>query len=137
MEVNLSTTNLLLGIMAAVSELLAGRYFWITSVTTPIASDAATARGRDRSRAATTAAKDAAMSVVMPSVVSPLVGATRTPARPARPALTAHTPRDTRPGWVPDSDVIASESTIARTRKPTSVKRSTTVPTTSTKRRKP
>ena len=35
--------------------------------------------------------------------------------------LTAHTPTDTRLGLVPDSEVMAGESTMARTRRPTSV----------------
>jgi hypothetical protein len=35
--------------------------------------------------------------------------------------LTAHTPIDTRVGLVPDSEVRAGESTMARTRNPTSV----------------
>src|SRR3954447_25536508 len=129
--------NGMLGMIAAVKELLGGRYFWITSVTTPIASAAATAPVRDVRRATTTAAKAAAINVVIPVVVRPAVGATSTPARPARVALTAQTPSDTRLGLVPDSDVIASESTIARTRRPTSVKRSTARPKPTTKIRKP
>ncbi len=129
--------NGMLGMIAAVNELLAGRYFWMTSVTTPMARDTTTAPASERRRAATTAANAAAIRVVMPSVVNPLVGATRMPAKPASVALTAHTPSDTRPGCVPDSEVIASESTMARTRRPTSVKRSTTVPTIRMKSRKP
>src|SRR6185437_4748934 len=104
--------NGMLGMIAAVNVLLGGRYFWMTSVTMPIARAAATAPGSERSRATTTAAKAAAMSVVMPSGESPSAGATSTPARPASVALTAHTPTDTRLGLVPDSEVIASESTI-------------------------
>src|SRR5579872_1183755 len=110
--------NGMLGMIAAVNELLAGRYFWMTSVTTPMARDTPTAPGSERRRAATTAAKAAAINVVIPAVFRPLVGATRMPASPARVALTAHTPSPTRPGLVPDSDAIASESTIALTRRP-------------------
>ncbi len=130
-------TNGIDGMMAAVKELFGGRYFWITSVTTPIASDAAITPGNDRSRATTMAAKAAAIRVVIPAVSKPLVGATRIPASPASVALIAHTPSDIRPGLVPDSEAMASESTVARTFRPTSVKRSTNVPTTSTKSRKP
>src|SRR5579862_7544084 len=129
--------NGILGMMAAVNELFGGRYFWITSVTTPMAIDTATAPGNDRRRAATTAAKAAAIRVVIPTVVRPLVGATRIPANPAKVALTAQTPSATRPGLAPESEAIASESTIARTLRPTSVRRRTAVPPTTTKSRKP
>ena len=50
-----------------------------------------------------------------------MTGPASTPASPARNVLLAHTPIDTAVGLVPDSDVIAGESTIARTRSPTSV----------------
>src|SRR6516164_2188524 len=96
--------NGILGMMAAVKELFGGKYFWMTSVAMPMRSATATAPGRERSRAATTAANAAAISVVMPVVFRPVVGATSTPARPARPALTAHTPTEIRPELVPDSD---------------------------------
>src|SRR4051794_4891306 len=118
----------MLGTIAADSVLFVGRYFWTTSVTTPMTSDAMTAPGSERSRAATIAAIAADSSAVMPPGDSPFVGATRMPARPASAVLTVHTPSDTRPGLVPDRDAIASESTIARTRRPTSVSRRTTVP---------
>ena len=129
--------NGMLGMMAAVKSLLGGRYFWMTSVTTPIAKAAATAPASDVRRATTTAANAAAIKVVIPTGDKPLVGATSTPASPASVALTAHTPTETRFGLVPDSEVIASESTIARTRKPMSVKRSTAVPAKAMKTRNP
>jgi hypothetical protein len=129
--------NGMLGMIAAVKELFGGRYFWMTSVTTPIANAAAIAPASDVSRATTTAAKAAAISVVIPDADNVLVGATRMPARPASVALTAQTPTDTRFGLVPDSEVIASESTMARTRRPTSVKRSTAVPASRMKIRNP
>src|SRR3954453_18161978 len=107
--------NGMLGTIAAVKVLSVGRYFWMTSVTTPIARDTPTAIGTDVSRAATTAANAAAMSVVMPETDRPLVGGRRMPASPARAVVTAQTPREMRPGLMADSDAIASESTIART----------------------
>ena len=113
----------MLGIIAAVRELPCGSCFRMRSVTTPMASATPTAPARERSRAATTAANAAAIRVVIPVVVNPLVGATRIPARPASVALTTHAPRATRPGFVPDTDAIASESTVARTRRPMLVKR--------------
>ena len=60
----------------------------------------------------------------------PITGAASTPASPAKNVLTAHTPADTAPGFVPESAVIASESTSARTRRPTSVNRRTSAPIT-------
>ena len=107
--------NGMLGMIAAVKELLGGRYSCTTSVTTPMASEMATTPVNERRRAATTAAKAAAIRVAMPTGVRPLVGATRMPASPANMVLTAHTPTATRPGFVPESEVIASESTLART----------------------
>ena len=68
-----------------------------------------------------TAAKAAAMRRVKSVASRPMTGADRTPVRPARKMLTAHTPTDTAVGLVPDSDVMAGESTMARTRSPTSV----------------
>ncbi len=50
-----------------------------------------------------------------------MMGADSTPASPARKTLAAHTPMDTKAGLLPDSEVIAGESTMARTRSPTSV----------------
>src|SRR5579883_2916893 len=105
----------MLGMMAAVNELSGGRYFWTTSVTTPMASDTATTATSERRRTATTAAKAAAIKADIPAVVRPVLGATRMPANPAIIVLAAHTPRATRPGFLPDSEVIASESTLART----------------------
>ena len=121
-----------LGTTAAAKELAGSRYFWIRLVVTPITSATTTAIGRLRSRAATTAAKAAAIITVMPSTERPAVGAMRMPARPASTALAAHTPIETRPGLVPFRLVSASESTSARTLRPTSVKRSTPTPTAST-----
>ena len=53
--------------------------------------------------------------------ISPMIGADSTPTSPASPMLTAQTPIDMALGLVPDSEVIAGESTMARTRRPTSV----------------
>ena len=57
-----------------------------------------------------------------------MTGAARIPTSPARNIATTHTPAAIRDGLLPDSDVIASESTIARTLRPASVKRSTSAP---------
>src|SRR5579871_6067305 len=96
--------NGMLGISAAVNELFGGNHFWMTSVTMPMRKEIPTAPGRERSRAATTAAKAAVMRVVMPAGVRPWDGATRIPARPARVVLTAHTPSATRDGFVPERE---------------------------------
>ena len=50
-----------------------------------------------------------------------MIGAASTPTRPARAMLTAHTPIEIRLGLVPDREVMAGESTMARTRSPMSV----------------
>ena len=52
---------------------------------------------------------------------SPMMGAASTPARPAKNVLTAQTPIETTVGLVPDRSVMAGESTMARTLRPTSV----------------
>ena len=57
------------------------------------------------------------------------VGASRMPARPAIIVLVTQTPMATRPGFVPESPVMASESTRARTLSPVTVKRRTRPPT--------
>ena len=86
--------------------------------------------GRLRSRAAMTAAKAAAMSSVYLFGSRPMTGAARMPARPASMVETTQTPAAMRDGLLPDSDVIASESTIARTLRPASVKRRISAPNT-------
>ena len=129
--------NGMLGMIAAVNELPGGRYSCTTSVTTPMASEMSTAPASERRRAATTAAKAAAISVAIPTGVRPLVGATRMPASPASMVLTAQTPTATRPGLVPDSEVIDSESTLARTYSPTRVNLRRSVPARTTKSTKP
>ena len=80
-----------------------------------------TATGRLRRRAAITAANAAIISRVKLTGSSPTIGAETTPTSPARNVLAAHTPAATAPGLVPDVAVSAGESTIARTRSPTSV----------------
>ncbi len=50
-----------------------------------------------------------------------MIGAARTPARPAKKVLTAQTPIEIAAGLVPDRSVIAGESTMALTLRPTSV----------------
>ena len=66
-----------------------------------------------------------------------MTGAARMPARPARNVETTHTPAAMRDGLLPDSEVIASESTIARTLSPASVKRRISAPTTTIASRNP
>jgi hypothetical protein len=80
-----------------------------------------TAIGKLRNLAAMTAAKAAAMRMVKLLGSSPMMGAANTPAKPAKKVLTAHTPMDTASGLVPDRAVMAGESTMARTFRPTSV----------------
>ena len=80
-----------------------------------------TATGRLRSLAATTAANEAAISRVKLVGSSPMMGAASTPASPAKKVLTAHTPTEIAVGFVPDRSVMAGESTMARTFRPTSV----------------
>ena len=80
--------------------------------------------------AAMTAANAAAISTVKLLGSSPMMGAASTPVNPAKKTLTAHTPPDTRSGFVPDRSVMAGESTMARTLRPTSVKRRTPAPST-------
>src|SRR5580704_19568371 len=106
--------------------LLDGKYRSMSDVATPIRSPTMTATGRLRSRAATTAANDAAMRSVNWPGSSPLSGAMSTPAKPAKNVLTAHTPTEIAVGLDPDRSVIAGESTIARTFRPISVLRNTT-----------
>ena len=65
-----------------------------------------------------TAANAAAMSSVNLPESRPMTGAARMPASPARNVETIHTPAAMRDGLLPDSEVIASESTIARTLRP-------------------
>ena len=76
-----------------------------------------------------TAANDAAMSSVKLLGSSPMMGAASTPHRPAKKVLTAQTPTEMVVGLVPERSVIAGESTIALTLRPTSVYRSTAAPT--------
>ena len=59
-----------------------------------------------------------------------MMGAASTPHRPAKKVLTAQTPSETVVGLVPERSVIAGESTMALTLRPTSVYRRTTAPTT-------
>ena len=129
--------NGMLGMMTAVNELSGGRYFWMTSVTTPMASATAIAPGRERKRAATTAAKAADMSAAIPAMFSSWVGATKIPANPVKAVATAHTPMAIRLALTPEMVVMASESTMARTRRPMSVKRRTKVPAMRMKSTKP
>src|SRR5262245_18540729 len=89
-----------------------------------------TAIGRLFRHAAMTAANAPAVSNVNFPASSPITGAARMPERPARNMAMTQTPAAMRDGLLPDSDVIASESTIARTHNPASVNRSTIAPTT-------
>ena len=99
----------------------------------PSANPATTARPRYLSLAAITAANAEEISKVKLSAEdNPTMGATSTPVNPARKVVPAQTPIDTRPGFVPDSEVSAGESTIARIARPASVKRSIAPPTTTT-----
>ncbi len=128
----LVTANGMLGMTACVKELLGGRKYCTTDPAMPIPRPTATATGRLRSRAAMTAAKAAIMRRVKLLESSPTIGAETTPMSPARKVLATQTPAATMSGLEPESDVMAGESTIARTRRPTSVYRRRTVPTTRT-----
>ena len=128
-------TNGMAGTMLAVISLSGGSQYCTRLPTTPISRPMPTAIGRLRSRAAMTAANAAAISSVYLSGSRPMTGAARMPASPASKVETTHTPAAMRDGLLPDSDVIASESTIARTLSPASVKRrmrkpKTTIPST-------
>jgi hypothetical protein len=122
------TMNGMLTNSAGVSELSTGRYLWMTSVRMPMPIATPTAAGRLRSRPATTAANAEAMSAVIPSGVSPLAGAASTPASPASAVMTIQTQIEILVGLKPDSEVSASEPTIARTLRPASVNCRTSVP---------
>src|ERR1700722_6928997 len=98
--------------IALVSELFTGSHSWMTSVRMPIPIATPTVAGMLRSRAATRAANPEAISAVMPSGVSPLLGAASTPARPASAVATIQTPRDIADGVTPDRDVMAGVATI-------------------------
>ena len=86
-----------------------------------MSSPTSTATGRLRSLAATTAAKEAAIRSVNWLGSSPMIGAASTPHSPAKKVLTAHTPTEIAVGLVPERSVMAGESTMARTLRPTSV----------------
>ena len=58
------------------------------------------------------------------------MGAASTPVSPARNVLTAQTPIEMAVGLVPDRSVMAVESTMARTFRPTSLYFSTSAPAT-------
>src|SRR6476659_4036380 len=109
------------GTMLAVISLSGGNQYWTRLPATPIRRPTKTAMGRLRNRAAITAANAAAMSSVYLLESRPMTGAARMPARPASMVETTHTPAAMREGLEPDNDVIASESTIARTLSPASV----------------
>ncbi len=51
----------------------------------------------------------------------PMMGAARTPVSPAKKVATAQTPTAIAVGLVPERSVMAGESTMARTFRPTSV----------------
>ncbi len=93
----------------------------MSEVATPISNPIRTATGRLRSLAATTAAKEAAIRIVNWLGSSPMIGAARTPHSPAKKVLTAQTPTEIKVGFVPERSVMAGESTMARTLRPTSV----------------
>ncbi len=108
--------------------LAGGNQYCSTLPATPMANDTAMATPRLRNRAATTAANAAAISWVKASADRPMIGASSMPQTPARNVDTIHTAREIRNGLPPDSDVIAGESTIARTASPASVNRRTANP---------
>src|SRR5258708_13310996 len=110
------------GSSSAVDKAAGGSQYWSRLATSPSNSEMPTAIGKLRSRAATTAAKDDVINAVMLAIESPPRGATSTPHRPANDIVTAHTPHEMRAVVVPDKDVRASESTMARTRSPTEVR---------------
>ena len=118
------------GTMLAVISLSGGSQYCTRLPAMPMSRPTATAMGRLRSRAAMTAANAAAISSVYLFGSRPMTGAARMPARPASMVETTQTPAAMRDGLLPDSDVIASESTIARTLRPASVKRRMSAPNT-------
>ena len=109
------------GITSALNVLELEKKYCTRFSAMPMSSPTAMATGRLRSRAAITAANAATMTSVKSPGSRPTTGAARTPTSPARPMLTAQTPMEIRSGLVADSDVIAGESTMARTRSPMSV----------------
>src|ERR1019366_4914644 len=94
--------------------LAGGNQYWNRELTMPMPRPTAAAIGRLRSLAAMTAAKAATITNVILPASRPMIGATSTPESPASVVLTAQTAADILPGLVPDSDVIAGESTRAR-----------------------
>src|SRR5579859_2339846 len=102
-----------LGRAAVDQPLLGGSAHCTIELTTPRARPTTTATPRFRSFAATTAARTYSLGSSTFTM-----GAARIPARPARKKLAAQTPSDTLAGLSPDSEVIAGESTMARTRRP-------------------
>src|SRR5260370_35128131 len=107
------------GSSSAVDKAAGGSQYGSRLATSQSNSKMPPAIGKLRSRAATTAAKDDVINAVMLAIESPPRGATSTPHRPANDIVTAHTPHEMRAVVVPDKDVRASESTMARTRSPT------------------
>ena len=126
-----TNANGMLGMTLAVTSLSGGRKYWTRLPATPMSSATITAMGRLRRRAAITAANAAAMSRVNLSGVE----ADDRRGEDARRARRGTLPPSTRrprcvEGLLPESDVIASESTIARTLSPASVKRRISAPIT-------
>ncbi len=110
--------NGMAGTTSADSEVELVKKYCTRAPAIPMASATATATAKLRNRAAMTAANAATISKVKGPGSKPIVGAASIPASPASDVLTAHTPMETVSGFVPESDVIAGESTMALTRRP-------------------
>ncbi len=115
------TMNGMAGMTSALNEVELEKKYCTRVPAIPMSSPTAMATGRLRSLAAITAANAATITSVKSPGSRPTTGAASTPTSPARPMLTAQTPMEIRSGLVAESDVIAGESTMARTRRPMSV----------------
>ncbi len=113
--------NGMAGITSALNEVELEKKYCTSVPAMPMRRPTATAIGRLRSWAAMTAAKAATITSVKSPGSRPTTGAAKTPTSPASAVLTAQTPMEMRSGLVADSEVMAGESTMARTRRPMSV----------------
>ncbi len=93
---------------------------------TPISNPPASASGIERKRANTTAGVEMRTTVVNTGVLSVKIGASRTPARPARKLPSIQDVAEVRSGSMPRSAARPRRSTTARIRSPSRVRRSST-----------
>ena len=104
--------NGMLGMMAAVNELLGGRYFWITSVTTPMASDADDRAGQRTEPGRDHGGERRRHQGGHPGRRQPVGRGDQDAGQPGQHrADRPDAERRPGPGLVPDSEAIASEST--------------------------